>query len=443
MTSPVRQRDRQAILNALRAGVPPSRGLEHIQVGLGAEVETLIADIRNVKDGGTAVRFVMGDYGSGKSFFLQVVRHAAQLAKCVTVNADITQNARLYGTGGKARALFSSLVASMGTKSQPDGGALAEVLEAFAERAQEEASLAGADIERIARERLADVRGFQGGYEFGEVILAYVRASRNGDDARREAALRWLRAEFRTKGEAKAALGVNGIIGDADFYPAMRLLAVLIRKAGYGGLVVEIDELAVLSRCNKAMRDQNYEQILTIVNDLLSGRPEGLAVVFAGTPEFVDNPTRGLASYSALQQRLSRNQFARPGLQDVRQPVLSLQALGPEDLLVLLGNVHTVYCSNGQRDPLPDLAVIHGFIEHAANQLGGLAHVSPREATRSFIQFLEILDQNRKQEWRELLDGITVSADTPSVDDGEFDDELAALVGSVGPYGDELAHFAV
>jgi hypothetical protein len=405
-------------------------------VGRAAEVEALAADIRTVKDGGTAFRVVVGEYGSGKSFFLQVIRQAAQRADCVTLKADIAQDMRLYGTGGRVRRLYTNLVASAGTKSQPDGGALAEVLERFISAAGRESERRGFDEGHIIRERLADLAFYQGGYLFIDVVLAYAEGVRLGDESLREGALRWLRGEYRTVTEARQALGVGGVIGDADLYPMLRLLAVLVTKAGYGGLVVELDELSVLARLNRSSRDQNYEQILTMVNSLLGGQAQHLMVVMAGTPEFVADPVRGLHSYAALRQRLSANTFGRPGLRDTASSVIGLEALTAEHLWLLLENVHRVYCSNA-RDPLPDRdAVLGAFLDHAARQLGGLASLTPREATRSWLHFLDILDQNRGEDWHSVLGVVPVNAD---LEPAEPDDGFAPLVATGGIAGDGVA----
>lgn len=443
MSTPVRQRDRQAILSALRAGVVPTRGLDHLQVGRAAEVEALVGDIRVVRDGGSTMRVLVGDYGSGKSFFLQVIRQAAQRAGCVTMHADVTQDTRLYGTGGRVRALLSTLVASTGTKSQPEGGAMAEVLERFVSSALEESRKRGTDVEPVVRERLSELTQYRNGHQFADVILAYWEGVRRNDDFRRAAAIRWLRAEYRLASEAKEALGVRGIIGDEDLLPMLRLMAILVSRAGYGGLIVQLDELAVLARLRRNTRDQNYEQILTMVNSLLTGRAEHLMVVLAGTPEFVVNPIHGLYSYGALRQRLSTNEFLRPGLRDTASPVLTLEPLTPEDLWVLLENVHRVYCSNNQRDPFPDPKVaVQGFLDHAGHQLGGLARVTPREATRSWLQFLDILDQNRKEDWRSVLGEVAVAPDhqieVPQVDEAG---ELEPATGSES--GESLASFRI
>lgn len=438
MTTPVRKRDREAILSALRAGVVPHRGLRHLQVGRDDEISALSDDIEMIKDGGATIRFAVGPYGSGKSFFLQVIRSAAQSAGLVTMNADVAQDARLYGTGGRVRSLFSTLVASAGTKTQPDGGAMAEVLERFVGLAQEKARKTDRDVADVVREQLADLRQYRNGHEFSDVVLAYWEGVRRHDDERREAAVRWLRGEYRTRTEARVALGVTGVIGDDAFYDSLRLLALLVHKAGYGGLMVEFDELAVLARLNGPTRMQNYEQILHMINNQHAGHARHLGIVFAGTPEFVSDPIRGLYSYGALRQRLSPNEFLRPGLRDTASPVISLQPLSIEDLMVLLENVHTVFKSNQTRDPLPDRdRAVAAFTDHATGQLGGIEHLTPREVTRSWLQFLDVLHQNPREQWEVVLGAVPV---VPDLDDGFADgeddgDAFAALVGAADARG--------
>lgn len=445
MSAPVRQRDRQALLAALRAGVVPSRGLEHIQVGRVAEVEALTRDIRQVKSGGTAARFIVGDYGTGKSFFLQVIRQAAHRANCVTMNADLSQNSRLYGTSGRVRSLITGLVGSTATKSQPEKGALLEILEGFTATCRETASRDQADLVRVATRALSDLRGFQGGAQFVDVVVKFTKAVRDDDQDVQAACLRWFQAEYRLRGEAKSALGVNGIIGDADLYPTLRLFAVLVRRAGYGGLVVQLDEMGVLARYNRATRDQQYEEVLTMINDLHSGHAEGLGIFFAGSTEFVQNQDRGLYSYGALRSRLARNEFLRPGMVDTAGPVISLQPFAGEDLVVLMENVHRVFCSNGQKDPISDERAFTAFLEHAASQLGGLAHVTPREATKQFVQFLDALDQNRGLAWSDVLDDVEVQLDEENEMTAALevaDEQISALPTLVSTAEDGLDDFA-
>ncbi|WP_432546144.1 BREX system ATP-binding domain-containing protein [Kineococcus sp. SYSU DK004] len=416
----IRKLDRTTILRALQAGIAPNRGLQHLQVGREHEVEAVTSDLLLAKSGSSAVRFIIGDYGAGKSFFLQLTRGAAHRAGLVTMSADITQDARLYGTGGKVRSLHSALVASMGSRTQPEGGALAEVLERFLASCRQQAQDAGQDLEAVVTRRLTSLHQFQSGFAFARVVMTYWHASQRSDDATREAVLRWFRAEYSSRTEARRAIGVDAFLGDGELLNSWRLFAQLVMLAGYGGLHIQVDEMAVLTRLNRATRNMNYEQILTMINSLLTGQAAGLSVIFAGTPDFVRSNTTGLYSYGALRQRLGENPYAEAGLRDASGIVIDLEPLDREDLFVLLLNVHSVYCSNGQRDPLRGEVeeVLHAFMQQASEQLGGITRVSPREATRTWLHLLNILDQNRKKEWRDLLKIVTVAPDEDARVDG-------------------------
>src|SRR5439155_2216199 len=126
-----RPRERDAIIQSLGAGVVPHIGQQHIQVGRADEVKALLKDIERIADGGTGIRFVIGEYGSGKTFFLNLIRSIALERKVVTVHADLTPDRRLQATGGQARALYAELMRNLATRAKTDGGALASVVERF------------------------------------------------------------------------------------------------------------------------------------------------------------------------------------------------------------------------------------------------------------------------------------------------------------------------
>lgn len=442
MTAPVRQRDRQAILTALRAGVVPKRGLEHLQVGRANEVEALARDIKHLQDEGCAARVVQGSYGSGKTFFLQVIRQAAQRGNCVTMHADLSQTARLSGTGGKVRSLYGSLISSTSTKSQPEGGALLEVLEHLVSVCRDDMGAGKGDPIGAARRRLASLHQYQGGYDFASVVVAYVRGVTEERPHLSEYALQWIRAEFRTKSEARSALGVGSIITDSDFFSSLRLLALVTRAAGYKGLLVELDELSILERLSRPVREQNYQRIFDMINQLCSGWAESLTIVFSGTPSFVGDRYRGLSSYEPLRRRLAPSEFARPGLRDHAGPVIELEPLTQDDLYLLLENVHRVYCSNAQRDPLSgDETALAAFLQHVGNQLGGLEGVSPSDVVRGWLHLLDMLDQHRRQSWRDLLADVPVSSDQGGTIE-DIADDFALFAGPAGG-NEEAAAVAV
>ena len=421
----IRPKERDTIIQALAAGVVPRVGLRHIQVGRKREVEAIVRDLDRIADGGAAIRFIIGDYGAGKTFFLNLIRGVALEKRLVTLQADFTPDRRLHATSGRARNLYAEAIRNMATRNRPEGGALSSIVEVFITKAKDDAGKAGRSPDDEIRLKLADLRELVGGYDFAEAIAKYWQALESDDEDRKAAALRWLRGEYTTKTDAKAALGVRNIIDDSTVYEHWKLLARFVRIAGYGGLVVILDELDTLFKLQSSKaRELNYDQILRILNDVLQGQCEGLGFVLGGTPEFLLNPRRGLYSHAALQTRLAENTFAKGDLVDFSGPIIRLQNLSAEDFYVLLGNIRNVFSGGDQkRNLVPDEA-LEAFMVHCEERIGEAYFRTPRTTIRQFVHLLSIIEQNPGTDWRRLIGEIDVERDTPP-DAAEITDESA------------------
>ncbi len=428
--SNIRTRDRDAVMQSLRAGVVPRVGQHLIQVGRVGELNALIKDIDRLVESGSAFRVVVGEYGAGKTFFLNLVRAIAMERKLVTMHADLNPDRRLHATGGQARSLYSELAKNMSTRTKPDGGALQGIVEKFISQAKAEAKAAGTDSESIIRSHLSELTEMVNGFDFAEVVAAYCRGFEEGNDQLKADAIRWLRGEFTTRTDARAALGVRTIIDDASVYDQLKLLSRFVRLAGFGGLMVCLDELVNLYKlANTQARNANYEQILRILNDSLQGSSEGLGFVLGGTPEFLMDTRRGLFSYPALQSRLAENTFAKTGLVDLSGPVIRLTSLTPEDFYVLLQKLRHVYAMGDvEKYLLPDEA-LPLFMAHCNQRLGEAYFRTPRTTITAFINLLAILEQNPGADWRTLLGGVEVAKDFGGEEDikVDADDELATF----------------
>lgn len=429
MLNPVfRPRERDALIQSLRAGVTPLLGARYIQVGRDAEIAALENNLDRIADGGSAFRLVIGEYGSGKTFFMNLVRGAAMERQLVVAHADLNPSRRLQSSGGEARSLYAELMKNMATRTKPDGGALQTVVEKFITTALAEARKVGGNPEDIIHERLGSLSELVMGYDFATVIAAYWRAYEHDDDSLKDNAIRWLRGEFTAKSDARRALGVREIIGDAAFYDQLKLIAKFCRLAGYKGLLVCLDELVNLYKlANTQARNGNYEQILRILNDLEQGSAEGLGFVLGGTPEFLMDPRRGLFSYPALQSRLADNPFARNDLVDMSGPVLRLGNLGREQFIALLSKLDIAFRS-GQPDkaPLPDEALA-AFMRHCEQRIGEATFRTPRTTITAFIGLLAVLEQNPRVDWHGLLEQTKIALDMPG-DKITMSDDLVSLV---------------
>lgn len=442
----IKAKDRDAILQSLRAGVVPRAGLQHVQVGRVDEVTAILRDIERVAEGGSAFRFVIGEYGSGKTFFLSLVRSIALERKLVTAHADLSPDRRLHATGGQARGLYAELMRNLATRTKPDGGALPSVVERFVSSAMTEGRTRSVSPEIVLRERLDKLQEMVGGYDFSEVIAAYWRGHDGGNEVLKSDAIRWLRGEFTTKTEARQALGVRTIVDDASVYDQLKLLAQFVRLAGYDGFLVELDEMVNLYKlASTRARSSNYEQILRMLNDSLQAGAAGLGFVLGGTPEFLLDTRRGLYSYQALQSRLAQNTFATGDRRDLSGPVIQLATLSPEDLYVLLGKLRHVYAGGDvTRHMLPDEG-LKAFMAHCSKRVGDAYFRTPRSSIRAFLDLLAVLEQNKGVSWNDLLSHLEVGPDlNPELGPLEEDADDGSVTSDQqkgSPADDELASF--
>jgi hypothetical protein len=427
MNQTIRPKDRDAVIQSLRAGVVPRSGQHLIQVGREPEIKTLNTDIDRIADGGSAFRLVIGEYGAGKSFFLNLMRDVGMQKKLVVASADLNPDRRLHASGGQSRSLYAELMRNLSTRNKPDGGALGGIVEKFIATAKIEAKSSDQSTESVIRQKLDHLTELVNGYDFADVIAAYCRGFEDGNEQLKSDAIRWLRGEFTAKTDARQALGVRTIVDDAAVYDQLKLMARFIRLAGFSGLLVNLDEVVNLYKlANTQTRNANYEQILRIMNDSLQGTAVGLGFILGGTPEFLLDPRRGLYGYPALQSRLAQNTFAKDGLVDFSGPVLQLSSLTQEDFYLLLQKVQIVYAfGDPSKHLLPDHGVEH-FMAHCHRRIGEAYFRTPRTTITAFVNLLAILDQNPGANWQELLDSIEVTPDSNGASDQEIESEDAS-----------------
>ncbi|MDI1337501.1 MAG: ATP-binding protein [Lacunisphaera sp.] len=439
MPPTIRPRDRDTLIQALRTGVVPRVGQHLIQVGRAHEIDALLKNLDSLADGGAAFRLVIGEYGSGKTFFLNLIRAIALEKKLVTTTADLNPERRLQASGGQARSLYAELSKNFSTRTKPDGGALPGIVEKFIYTATTEANGSGVGVEVIIQKKLAQLSEMVNGYDFAQVIQIYCSAAKEGNEQRKSDAIRWLRGEFSTKTDARNALGVRTIVDDSNIYDQLKLFSVFVRLCGFSGLLICLDEMVNLYKLSNAQaRNANYEQILRILNDVLQGSSSGLGFLLGGTPEFLMDTRRGLYSYAALQSRLAENTFAKDGLVDFQHPVIRLSSLSQEDFLVLLQKIQHVFAYGDESQyPLPGEA-LPAFMAHCQEKVGEAYFRTPRTTITSFVNLLAVLQQNAGTDWKDLLGQVAVAKD----DGGAADLSLEAdATGAAPTSDDEFAKF--
>ncbi|MES0490179.1 MAG: ATP-binding protein [Leptospirales bacterium] len=398
--SKLKERERTAIINSLRSGVVPRIGLHHIQVGRNDEVSEIIKDIEKLSKQSSSIRLIIGDYGSGKSFFLNLSNTIAHTYNAITSIADISMEKTLYSRDGKARALYTEIIKGLSTKSRPDGNALRTIIDSWISKTigiEEDVPK-----EKIYKE-LAHLRELVSGYDFSDIICQYYDGYINDDEILCENCLRWLRGEYATKTDAKKDLPVTGIVDDRNYYDYLKIIAEFVRMAGYSGLVICIDELAVLTRLQSNVRAKNYETILKMLNDILQGNVNGISLVLSGTPEFLKDKRKGLYSYGALESRLSSNSFSRGEFKDLSGPVIELDNLSQEELFLVFGNIRNVFAYHDTAKHLIDDKGIVIFMEKLFSRMGAASYLSPREAIKDFVHVLNLAESHPDKGWEFFL----------------------------------------
>ena len=402
------------ILNALKGGVVPRVGLEYITVGRDREIDALLRDIDIIADGGAAFRFIVGKYGSGKSFLLQTIRNYATERGFVVVDADLSPERRFVGAKGQGIATFKELMKNMSTTTKPDGGALPLILERWISGIQsavaaEDGVLPGDPaFDRLVEQKVYQVTGnLQGmvnGFEFAKAVLLYYEAYLSGDDSLKSNVLKWFRGEYPTKTEAKRELNINFIVTDDTWYDFLKIFAEFMVYAGYRGMLVLIDELVNLFKIpHSATRQSNYEKILTIYNDVLQGKAQHIGFLIGGTPQCIEDKYKGVFSYEALRSRLSEGRFASDTVKDMLSPIIRLKMLTYEEMYVLIEKLVQMHGQLFSYEPKLTQEELVAFLSAEYNRVGADTHITPREIIRDFIEFLNILYQNPSSTAQEIL----------------------------------------
>lgn len=395
-----------SLLISVSAGVVPRVGAPYIAIGRKDEIAALLSDLEQVNEGCGTMRFVVGRYGSGKSFLMQLIRGYALERDFITADADLSPERRLYGSSGSGVATYRELIKNFASKTSPDGGALPKMIARWIEQMKEQILCEGVDpssalfsvkMNQKASAILRDVEFMVGGFDFSRVITEYYRAYESENDEKRSACLRWLRGEYATKTEARAALGfsVSVIIDDDNWYDFIKLWAMLVRIIGYRGLIVFIDECVNLYKItHRVSRENNYEKILSMFNDTLQGRAPGLGLILGGTPQFMDDPRRGLFSYDALKSRLCDSRFASEEYRNYIGPVIRLKRLTDDELFALISRITKLYALNYGREARITEDEMVRFLEISLSRAGAEEMITPREMLRDYVTVLNILMQN-------------------------------------------------
>lgn len=411
------------LMSSLSAGVVPRSGAPYIAIGRQDEIESLLSDLDRVADGDASMRLLIGRYGSGKSFLIQLMRGYALDRGFVSADCDLSTERKLCGTNGAGIATYRELMRNLATKASPDGGALPLILSSWisdikASVLNEGLSIDSPEFDSAVRAKIhASVRKLEsgvGGFDLALVLSTYFDACEADDEIKKSACLRYLRGEFANKTEARSAIhGISSVIGDDNWYDSIKLICRLVTSIGYKGLVVFIDECVNLYKIpNRISRENNYEKLLMMFNDTLEGRAENLMLVFGGTPQFLEDRRRGLFSYEALRSRLSDGKYDTGKYKNMIGPVIRLRRLSDNELYALILRVTSLHAEHYSWTPRVTNEDAQAFLTAATSAAGADLMITPREIIRDYISVLNILYQNPDATFESVIgDGISFTPD--------------------------------
>ena len=421
-----------ALLLSLAAGVVPRSGAPYIAIGRNEEIASLVDNLDTVESGGATIRFLIGRYGSGKSFLMQLIRGNALDRGFLTADADLSPERKLCG--GNGVATYRELIRNMASKACPESGAITMVLSRFYLQMKQELVAEGilpddigfvTALKKKIYASLSLLQNHVGGFDFCAVLSAYYDAYMTENEEKKSAALRWLRGEYVTKTEARRALlmDISTIIGDDNWYDYIKLWAEFSHIAGYTGFIVFIDECVNLYKiANRISREANYEKLLSIFNDTMQGRAAHLGIIFSGTPQFLEDTRRGLFSYEALKSRLADSRYQEMGYRNLSAPVIRLRALSDNELYALLTRLNKLWQQKHPASPVPTTEQVQVFLSHALARAGAQELMTPREMIRNYLSLLAVMRDNENVVFEHLVGEMGDFSSEEDDDDGDLPD---------------------
>ncbi len=410
----ITKRESKALLNSLGSGVVPRIGLRHIAVGRKNEIQSFLNDLETVEEKGSSFRIIGGEFGSGKSFMIQTIRNNALERDFVVMDTDLSPEKRLTGSKGQGLSTYRDLLQSTSTKTRSEGALETILLKwstAIQNKVKKEHNVnpASGEFDYLVEEEiekvLKNLQEMKYGYAFTEVLKIYWKGKKTDNADLVNAALRWIRGEYSTITKAKKDLPVDLIIKDDNWYDFLKLFAKFVTQIGYKGLLVFFDEGVNLYKIpNRVSRENNYEKILTMFNDLMQGKAESIGVFLSGTPEFIYDENRGIFSYEALRSRLKPSEYQLENTINVTGPIVELLPLDQNEVFLLLRNLCRVHSANYNYETTLTDKDLQKFMTDEYSREGSETKLMPREIIRDFINILNTLYENKEYTMDMVLD---------------------------------------
>lgn len=382
------------IIKALRNGTVPAEGTEKIAVGIERELEQIESQLNDVQSGRTDFKFVIGDYGSGKTFFSTSVRELAFDKNFVVSSVVISQEAPLH----KFEVLYKKIMDGMRVNDNKNVPAFSFILEEWLLSVEDKViEISGLDPDED-RESFKNEMTKQIDLElqvigaiaasFSSAVRSFYNAKYEGNSALAQAAVAWIKGD-KVPREYKSELRVTGEIVRENAFEFFRALLHMIQTTGYKGLVILFDEVETVQKLmTKQMRDNAYENLRLFIDEADSNGFPYCYFLYTGTTELMESE-RGIKSLEPLYQRLKIERDEQ--FRNLRQPVIFLESFNKEKLFSVAKKIREIHSDVYNWDA--QSKVSDTFIENLINEMtsgfGGEIAIKPRGFLRTLVDVLD------------------------------------------------------
>lgn len=396
----VSPRRRREIIDALRRGTVPQRGLDVMAVGLGRFQATIDEELTTVTESGGVFKAVRGEYGSGKTFFARWLTETAKQRGFATAEVQISETETPLH---KLETIYRRITENLSTEAIP-ASAFREVIDGWFRVLEEDAVDSGADpstpgeleqrTDELLEQRLAAVS--RTAPAFAAALRGYHSALREGETATADGLVAWLGGQPSVAASVRRAAGVRGDIDHFAAFGFLQGLLAVLRDSDYAGLVLVLDEVETLQRVRSDVREKSLNALRQLLDEVDAGRFPGLYVLVTGTPAFFEG-TQGVHRLPPLASRISVDFSGDPRWDNPRAPQIRLLGFQQDGLIELGRRVREIYASDGSAADRIESLVDDGYLsrlsQSIAGQLGGRVGIAPRVFLRKLVDILDRIEQ--------------------------------------------------
>ena len=395
----ISQRKRSEILDALRRGTVPNKGLDALAVGLGRFESAVAEMLENASAGQATFKAVRGEYGCGKTFFSRWLQERAKERNFAASEVQISE---VETPIHRLETVYRRMLERLSIRGN-DSGAFRAVVDSWFFGLEEEV-MAGdpeaasnperllAKTNELMEKRLSSIS--RTAPLFGAALRGYRNALGAGDNATADGLLAWLAGQPNVAASIKRYAGLKGDMDASAALNFLQGLLLILRDSGHPGLVLVIDEVETLQRVRSDTREKGLNTLRQLIDGLDAGLFPGLFLVITGTPAFYDGP-QGVKKSQPLAQRLQTDFDTDIRFDNPRASQIRLKPFDMEMMLETGTKVRDIF-AEGSRVPerirkLADDGLIHALASGVSGSLGGKTGIAPRLFLKKLVA--DLLDR--------------------------------------------------